>query len=120
MVAEGWAIAYRHYSRDYVATENVARAARKGLWNGTFENPRAVRDRHKHSSTDHATRGGAESAAPAAGCRIKGNINGQGERIYHVPGQEHYAETQINPARGERWFCTETEAVAAGWRRARS
>lgn len=52
-------------------------------------------------------------------CNIKGNIsyNG-GARIYHVPGQHYYQDTKISYGRGERWFCTEAEAKAAGWRRA--
>lgn len=54
------------------------------------------------------------------GCDIKGNISPTtGERIYHVPGQEHYRETTINRRYGERWFCSEAEARAAGWRKAR-
>ena len=27
-----------------------------------------------------------------------------------------YEETEIDESRGERWFCTETEARSAGWR----
>ena len=52
-------------------------------------------------------------------CAIKGNVSySGGQRIYHVPGQYYYDETVITPARGERWFCSEAEAMAAGWRRA--
>ncbi|WP_261337423.1 hypothetical protein [Rhizobium leguminosarum] len=55
----------------------------------------------------------------AVGCNIKGNVSiGSRERIYHVPGQEYYDETKISPRYGERWFCSEAEARAAGWRRA--
>ncbi|MEL6288559.1 MAG: hypothetical protein AAFQ42_02410 [Pseudomonadota bacterium] len=50
------------------------------------------------------------------GCTIKGNINSRKVRIYHVRGSQYYAETTVTRARGERWFCTEAEAVAAGWR----
>ncbi|MDR6758665.1 hypothetical protein J2Y48_003973 [Mycoplana sp. BE70] len=58
-------------------------------------------------------------AALATGCRIKGNISiGTGARIYHVPGQEYYSATKISLQHGERWFCTEAEARAAGWRTA--
>ena len=46
---------------------------------------------------------------------IKGNISSSGERIYHVPGQRYYDKTQIDPSKGERWFCTEQKAVAGGW-----
>lgn len=53
-------------------------------------------------------------------CVIKGNISiNTGKRIYHVPGQKYYQQTKISPEYGERWFCTEAEAQAAGWRRAR-
>ncbi len=52
------------------------------------------------------------------GCDIKGNISYKtGEYIYHVPGQEFYNVTGINPERGERWFCAEQEAIANGWRK---
>lgn len=59
----------------------------------------------------------AVAQEPPSGCRIKGNINSRGERIYHPPGCKYYAATVIDQKRGERWFCSEQEAVAAGWRR---
>ncbi|MER9005888.1 hypothetical protein NKI15_19850 [Mesorhizobium sp. M0862] len=60
-----------------------------------------------------------ELGPPAVGCGIKGNISyNTGERIYHVPGQEHYSETRISLSKGERWFCSEDAARAAGWRKA--
>lgn len=53
-------------------------------------------------------------------CNIKGNISYKtGEKIYHVPGQRHYNETVINTSKGERWFCSEAEARAAGWRKSK-
>jgi hypothetical protein len=52
-------------------------------------------------------------------CRIKGNISAAGERIYHVPGQRYYDATFIDPQAGERWFCSEAEARAAGWRKSK-
>ena len=58
------------------------------------------------------------SQAPRSGCDIKGNISDNG-RIYHLPGGAHYARTRIDEAKGERWFCSESEARAAGWRPAR-
>jgi hypothetical protein len=54
------------------------------------------------------------------GCGIKGNVNSTGERIYHMPGQKYYFQTGINWLGGERWFCSELDARAAGWRKARS
>lgn len=58
-------------------------------------------------------------AGEANGCNIKGNVSTRGERIYHVPGQKYYDETRISASHGERWFCSEDEARAAGWRRSR-
>ncbi len=39
MVGEGWALAYRDYSKKYVPQENVARKARKGIWAMQFVPP---------------------------------------------------------------------------------
>ena len=58
-------------------------------------------------------------AAEPRACNIKGNVSTRGERIYHVPGQKYYDETRISASHGERWFCSEEEARAAGWRRSR-
>lgn len=44
MVAAGWALAYRRYSRDYVGAEAQARAARRGMWRGQFAKPWAWRE----------------------------------------------------------------------------
>jgi cold shock CspA family protein len=52
-------------------------------------------------------------------CNIKGNISvSTGDKLYHVAGMEDYEGTKIDPSKGERWFCSESEAIAAGWRRA--
>lgn len=53
------------------------------------------------------------------GCTIKGNISIEtSNKLYHLPGMEDYESTVIDPARGEKWFCTESEAIANGWRKA--
>jgi len=53
------------------------------------------------------------------GCSIKGNISvDTGNKVYHVPGAEDYESTVIDPSKGERWFCTESEAIANGWHKA--
>lgn len=55
------------------------------------------------------------------GCVIKGNISySTGEKIYHLPGCGSYDKTVINQSAGERWFCSEQDAQAAGWRRAKN
>jgi len=58
--------------------------------------------------------------SPSYGCVIKGNLAfATNEKIYHLPVDPFYSQTVINPARGERWFCTEAEAEANGWHHAK-
>lgn len=108
MVLAGQAVAFRRYGLTYIDQEKVARIEGRGLWaRGTPVMPwdyRAGRWQQTAAST------------PRADCPIKGNINGKGQRIYHTPYSAHYDRTRIDTARGERWFCSEAEALAAGWR----
>ena len=39
LVRQGWALAYRRYSKDYVSAEMEAQDARRGMWAGKFEAP---------------------------------------------------------------------------------
>ncbi len=188
---------FRQYGKDYIALEDAAHQAHKGMWQGSFEMPAdwrkdqkidkllAQRGRslqpqgeyfhhcsmlsataltlcshgvimqtnsfllscaHVMTSTtvvacicyDQSIKSCAADAAsnaalpqiasstslsssqdgPANGCKIKGNINSKGEKIYHVPGGRYYDSTQIDLPQGERWFCTERQAKDAGWRAA--
>lgn len=107
MVENGWAVAFRRYSLDYVEAENEATAAYRGIWSSGFVMPWDWRRGQRLTEI-----------AGGDGCTIKGNLNSKGDRIYHLPGQENYEQTVISPSKGERWFCSEDEARAAGWRRA--
>ena len=111
MVSQGLALAYRKYSRAYVAQERAAKAARRGLWRGDFVAPWDWRRGQRLAA--------AAPAARTGDCRIKGNISRSGKRIYHVPGAQYYDRTRIDTSKGERWFCSESQALAAGWRRAK-
>ena len=113
MARQGHAVAYRRYALDYVAMETAARAEHSGVWEGYFDLPWDWRNGDRR-----AVSGGRNATWTArADCAIKGNVGGSG-RIYHLPGQRFYDRTTIDPAKGERWFCSEEEARAAGWRRA--
>jgi hypothetical protein len=54
----------------------------------------------------------------SAAARIKGNITDAGKRVYHLPGCVAYDEVKIDPRKGERFFVSETDALAAGWHKA--
>jgi hypothetical protein len=127
-------MAFIRYSSAYVAEEAMARSAQKGMWAGAFiaswdwrsrtastailgsYKPTEIQERTLQPSTPQLQPKPSLSPRPQvqdrrAECLIKGNINSTGERIYHVPGQRYYDNTQINESKGERWFCTEQEAV---------
>ena len=106
MVRQGWAWAFVRYSTSYVPEEAAARADGLGIWQG--EAMPAWEFRSRRWAT-------AEPQAPQ-GCAIKGNITKHG-RIYHMPWSPWYAQIRMEAGdKGKRWFCTEAEAVAAGWR----
>jgi len=109
LVGQGMAFAYVKYGDDYAALERDAAAQDRGLHAVRMQMPEEFRR--------------AQRAPPVqdidADCPIKGNISAKDVRIYHMPGQEFYTRTRIDPSKGERWFCSEGDARAAGWRAAR-
>lgn len=119
MVEHGQALDWPKYSNGaYAAQQAKAQAAKLGLWVGNFQAPWNWRAQHSDDVQAPSTPTFALGSGNA-GCNIKGNISAEGVRIYHVPGQRYYSVTIINEAKGERWFCSEAEAVAAGWRRSK-
>lgn len=109
MVRRGMAWAFVRYSDAYVSEEREARSAGFGIWQSETKPAWEYRA---------ASWQRAEEELPADapdGCVIKGNISDSG-MIYHAPWSPWYERTKINTAKGERWFCDEAEAVAAGWR----
>ena len=133
----------------YCAWEGVARASGVGLWglppdrrHAPWEWRRAKRD-DTAGFTDYSGETVANCVAsmrrqgrsvpavpappatpqsgyqPTGNCLIKGNIS-DSDRIYHVPGSAFYERTVIDESAGERWFCTEAEALSAGWRAPRT
>jgi len=107
MVRMGAAWAYRDYlkDKDLLTLESDAKANRRGLW-GLSEAQNMPPWEWRRSGDGNQS----------GNCQIKGNINSKGDRIYHVPGSSSYGASQINEAKGERWFCSEAEARSAGWR----
>lgn len=123
MVLAGLATAYRKYSLDYIEAEEYARRNRIGIWGATFQSP----EQWRAGQPSEQSRAAAV-AAPADGpaqpriyrddqgrCAIKGNHSRRGEWIYHLPGRPYYEQT-----RPEALFCTEEEAIRAGYRASRA
>jgi micrococcal nuclease len=114
LVKQGFAYSYSYppdikYQDQFLKAQQEAREAKRGLWNAC----------PSVSPTAKETSAPAIYSTPGdASCQIKGNINASGEKIYHLPGCGSYSKTTIDESRGEKWFCTESEAQAAGWRKA--
>ena len=47
MVINGWAVAYKYYSLDYIKEEMIAKSTKVGIWIGEFEEPYMFRKRNK-------------------------------------------------------------------------
>jgi micrococcal nuclease len=101
------------YQDTFLQLQTEARDARRGLWGDVCTSPTAT-------PAPIGSRSGVCDFSGTSEPVIKGNIStSTGEKIYHVPGQQYYDQTVITESKGERWFCTEAEAVAAGWRKSK-
>lgn len=109
LVAEGLAWAFVRYTTLFVEEEALARSLGAGVGQAPTIPPWEYRAQRAAAIIEN-------QPGPPDGCPIKGNINREGERIYHLPGTRDYDITVIHVEDGERWFCTEAEAVAAGFR----
>ena len=110
LVKNGWAMAYRQYSNEFVEEEIEAKKKKVGIWSGVFIEPWKWRK---------GTRLSFKEILMLEGCPIKGNISSSGEKIYHVPGGQYYGRTKITKTKGEKWFCSEKEALSRGWRKSK-
>lgn len=106
LVGSGLAWAFVKYSTEYSELERWPRISKIGVWQSKTQAPWIYRARRWEVAVQKSPNG----------CPIKGNINRQGEHIYHAPWSRSYAGTRVSPKKGEQWFCTEAEAIAAGWR----
>ncbi len=108
IVRGGHAFSTSGFMAGYTDAEAAAQKARAGIWAAAKpERPDAWRARLWEE---------ARKDAPD-GCPIKGRIS-RGERVYLLPWSNRYERVRIRQRRGERWFCSEEDAAAAGWRSA--
>jgi endonuclease YncB( thermonuclease family) len=111
MVRSGYAWAYVKYSSAYAPQEAAARAIGFGIWQGAATPAWDYR----------AEKWQVMEQQSPNGCAIKGNVTPNG-LIYHMPWSPWYDKVRMGPGTvpngGKRWFCSEAEAEAAGWRAA--
>jgi micrococcal nuclease len=114
MIREGYAYEYTYnlpykYQSEFKDAQKEASVNKIGLWGNTCETPPAQTANVVSTPTQSDT---------ANSCTIKGNISSSGEKIFHTVGCGSYSKTVIDESAGEKWFCTEQEAIDAGWRKA--
>lgn len=51
-------------------------------------------------------------------CNIKGNQADNGVQTYHLPGCQTYSMTKVDLYKDDQWFCTEAQAIKAGYKKA--
>ena len=124
LVQNGWAINFEPYAKGrFKGDEDDARAGQFGMWKGCFVAPSDFRRWNKRTATllgpscppDARAKLFADHPEMPPGCEIKGkySIRAWPSRgIYHLPGCGSYRRT----AKPDRWFCSEDDARAAGFR----
>ena len=102
LVAQGWALAYRQFSLDYVDEETEARESERGMWRGTFVAPWDYRRGGGPTLGAGIAPDAAEipdtAADPDGACLIKGNISSRGGE---ATGQRHRGG-EVNQSPGRR------------------
>jgi endonuclease YncB( thermonuclease family) len=105
LVRGGYVFATTGLFATYASAEREARSAKTGLWRTEPLRPAE----HRAKSWDDAKR------ASPDGCPIKGTVSGD-TKTYQLPWNASYEKAKIRASKGERWFCSEAEARAAGWK----
>ena len=128
LVGAGWALVDTNWH--FKTDETDARLSRKGLWKGCFVAPQVLRRWTKNMakllgaacppSDDWQVLSTLFPDYPTMppGCSIKGKLAARasvfGSRgVYHLETCRSYRRTQ----KPERWFCSEDEAKAEGFRK---
>jgi len=125
LVENGWAIGFEPYAKGrYRTDEDGAKAARLGIWSGCFASPQDFRLWLKGAAVLHGTAcpGDArnrlfpDEADQPRGFAVKGHYAVRAfphKGIYHLQSCGSYGRTKA-----KRWFRTEADAIAAGFRKA--
>jgi micrococcal nuclease len=81
------------YQQDYEDAQHEARRNKAGLW--------ALSEIYGETGI----------------CNIKGIIGMRKQKYYLFPEHPLYSRNEVDSSKGGKWFCSEEEAQAAGWKR---
>ena len=96
LVANGWALAYVRFSRDYEADEKAAREAKAGMWQGAFIAPWDWRVRNKKTAVLGATKP-PESAKAILLASASGSV-APVARLHHQGQRQPLRRVHLSPA----------------------
>jgi endonuclease YncB( thermonuclease family) len=125
LVENGWAVGFEPYAKGrFKADEDAARAARAAMWNGCFVSPQDFRLWLKGAAVlygaycppEARNRLFPDEVGQPDGFEVKGHYVLRAfphKGIYHLPSCGGYRRTKA-----KRWFRTEADAIAAGFRKA--
>ena len=99
-----------YWDTSFLKEQQYAKKKRLGIWEGDFVSPWDWRKGERLAS---------QKPNEKNRCKIKGNISSSGEKIFHSPGGAYYSRTKISEQKGEKWFCSEAEAIKLGWRKSK-
>jgi len=117
MIEQGYAHEYTYdipykYQVEFKKAQKDAQENKAGLWSPDTCNGDTV------STKEPINVDKADTTPTPTSCNIKGNISSTKEKIYHMVGCGSYNKTVIDETKGEKMFCSEKEAIDAGWRKA--
>lgn len=108
LLVGGYVVAGRDTGPDYLEAEDSARQGALGLWHMEFTHP---------ADWLAGERLPEEPGPEEAECPVKAMVGAAQGRVYIVPTDSAYRTARLDPARGDRSFCSDEDARAAGWRR---
>jgi endonuclease YncB( thermonuclease family) len=131
LVTQGFALNFEPYARGrFKENEAAAKTDRRGLWKGCFASPQDFRWGKKdgallgdscRADKDKEIRAALfpSDLVMPAGCSIKASFAVRARvtgkvGVYHLRGCRSYPAL----TKPDRWFCSETDAQAAGFRKA--
>lgn len=106
LVKAGHVFAVAGLFAPYASLEQDAKARKVGIWRGSPKRPDDYRAQRWQT---------AKKKSPD-GCPIKGRDHSRRGKIYVVPWSVSYERYRVRERRGDRWFCSEEEALSAGWK----
>ena len=120
------------YQTDFLLAEENAKSGKRGIWkfSSTGEEDEGVSVRPTATPVPDFTGGtlpklpslnGEDERCDYSGTSeavIKGNVDLRTQdRVFHPPGGLFYNTTVVDENQGDRWLCTEEQAITEGWRK---